>query len=134
MFFVKQNTAYEQRISDWSSDVCSSDLGNDQHISEKLENLERDGYIVIGSTDRSGTRYEVRLPEAVPSVRERMAEAQEVEPAAVDYFGDPERRAESFERDGWRCRYCGETVTASTATLDHMVPQDRKSTRLNSRH
>src|SRR3546814_4864917 len=27
-FFFKQKTAYEVRISDWSSDVCSSDLGN----------------------------------------------------------------------------------------------------------
>src|SRR3546814_6799814 len=26
VFFFKQNTAYEMRISDWSSDVCSSDL------------------------------------------------------------------------------------------------------------
>src|SRR3546814_47676 len=26
MFFFKQKTAYEMRISDWSSDVCSSDL------------------------------------------------------------------------------------------------------------
>src|SRR3546814_6651395 len=26
-FFFKQKTAYEIRISDWSSDVCSSDLG-----------------------------------------------------------------------------------------------------------
>src|SRR3546814_15334101 len=26
-FFFKQKTAYEVRISDWSSDVCSSDLG-----------------------------------------------------------------------------------------------------------
>src|SRR3546814_4274241 len=25
-FFIKQKTAYEMRISDWSSDVCSSDL------------------------------------------------------------------------------------------------------------
>src|SRR3546814_19670040 len=36
-FFFKQKTAYELRISDWSSDVCSSDLGGlltdavDQH-------------------------------------------------------------------------------------------------------
>src|SRR3546814_3677824 len=30
-FFFKQKTAYEMRISDWSSDVCSSDLtGPDQ--------------------------------------------------------------------------------------------------------
>src|SRR3546814_3109511 len=26
LFFVKQKTAYDMRISDWSSDVCSSDL------------------------------------------------------------------------------------------------------------
>src|SRR3546814_7499986 len=32
-FFFKQKTAYEMRISDWSSDVCSSDLaqGHFQH-------------------------------------------------------------------------------------------------------
>src|SRR3546814_6787604 len=29
-FFFKQKTAYEMRISDWSSDVCSSDLLPDQ--------------------------------------------------------------------------------------------------------
>src|SRR3546814_4814426 len=28
-FFFKQKTAYEMRISDWSSDVCSSDLNAD---------------------------------------------------------------------------------------------------------
>src|SRR3546814_16828083 len=28
-FFFKQKTAYEMRISDWSSDVCSSDLMTD---------------------------------------------------------------------------------------------------------
>src|SRR3546814_4520003 len=28
-FFFKQKTAYEMRISDWSSDVCSSDLSMD---------------------------------------------------------------------------------------------------------
>src|SRR3546814_5120788 len=29
LFFVKQKTAYELRISDWSSDVCSSDLDDE---------------------------------------------------------------------------------------------------------
>src|SRR3546814_7538336 len=28
LFFFKQKTAYEMRISDWSSDVCSSDLSS----------------------------------------------------------------------------------------------------------
>src|SRR3546814_8750135 len=31
-FFFKQKTAYEMRISDWSSDVCSSDLILDQRL------------------------------------------------------------------------------------------------------
>src|SRR3546814_17422908 len=36
-FFFKQKTAYEMRISDWSSDVCSSDL-------QKVPTLDRDRY------------------------------------------------------------------------------------------
>src|SRR3546814_8387259 len=33
-FFFKQKTAYEMRISDWSSDVCSSDLAAELGVSE----------------------------------------------------------------------------------------------------
>src|SRR3546814_6563617 len=33
-FFFKQKTAYEMRISDWSSDVCSSDLARIEDIVE----------------------------------------------------------------------------------------------------
>src|SRR3546814_8637289 len=43
-FFFKQKTAYEMRISDWSSDVCSSDLG-------RL--LAEVGHPVAGVHDRS---------------------------------------------------------------------------------
>src|SRR3546814_4277902 len=32
LFFFKQKTAYEMRISDWSSDVCSSDLAQRQIV------------------------------------------------------------------------------------------------------
>src|SRR3546814_5759514 len=36
-FFFKQKTAYEMRISDWSSDVCSSDLADYyQDVTERL--------------------------------------------------------------------------------------------------
>src|SRR3546814_9013049 len=35
-FFFKQKTAYEMRISDWSSDVCSSDLGGRAGRSSQL--------------------------------------------------------------------------------------------------
>src|SRR3546814_5203111 len=51
-FFVNQKTAYEMRISDWSSDVCSSDLlavndqpdadpGPNRDIGEIVEPLPR---------------------------------------------------------------------------------------------
>src|SRR3546814_988455 len=36
VFFFKQKTAYEMRISDWSSDVCSSDLNRlDRGINQR---------------------------------------------------------------------------------------------------
>src|SRR3546814_2162380 len=35
-FFFKQKTAYEMRISDWSSDVCSSDLPS---IADRITSL-----------------------------------------------------------------------------------------------
>src|SRR3546814_10746407 len=38
-FFFKQKTAYEMRISDWSSDVCSSDL---RHAAFALHRLHQD--------------------------------------------------------------------------------------------
>src|SRR3546814_17462910 len=38
MFFFEQKTAYEMRISDWSSDVCSSDL---RFLIEKTRLLDR---------------------------------------------------------------------------------------------
>src|SRR3546814_9140758 len=49
-FFFKQKTAYEVRISDWSSDVCSSDL------LDALARAKRgEGFDVLAiSIDRSG--------------------------------------------------------------------------------
>src|SRR3546814_16706638 len=43
VFFFKQKTAYEMRISDWSSDVCSSDLKGDTIV-------DTDEYIRAGAT------------------------------------------------------------------------------------
>src|SRR3546814_12309291 len=43
-FFFKQKTAYEMRISDWSSDVCSSDLVHrqpKQWTKAELQEVER---------------------------------------------------------------------------------------------
>src|SRR3546814_6250244 len=38
-FFFKQKTAYEMRISDWSSDVCSSDLPMIENIPFNDDNI-----------------------------------------------------------------------------------------------
>src|SRR3546814_8209284 len=42
-FFFKQKTAYEMRISDWSSDVCSSDLNVIVHNNPGWRNAVRIG-------------------------------------------------------------------------------------------
>src|SRR3546814_19428607 len=39
-FFFKQKTAYEMRISDWSSDVCSSDLPVDHPLNVKTQAIK----------------------------------------------------------------------------------------------
>src|SRR3546814_1117178 len=46
-FFFKQKTAYEMRISDWSSDVCSSDLKR-ADARDELTRIERLGHVVVG--------------------------------------------------------------------------------------
>src|SRR3546814_15017499 len=40
-FFFKQKTAYEMRISDWSSDVCSSDLADERRCATRLHSRAR---------------------------------------------------------------------------------------------
>src|SRR3546814_18203924 len=58
--FLKQKTAYEMRISDWSSDVCSSDL-----LSSKQHSKPRRSPAV---GRRKTARDFKRLPETVPSL------------------------------------------------------------------
>src|SRR3546814_21047868 len=43
-FFFKQKTAYEMRISDWSSDVCSSDLGKGRRQAALAVRASERGY------------------------------------------------------------------------------------------
>src|SRR3546814_7197969 len=61
-FFFKQKTAYEMRISDWSSDVCSSDLEAPQSTRnpypERIRQTDRprvDGLLHHERTGRAGT-------------------------------------------------------------------------------
>src|SRR3546814_1812492 len=49
LFFFKQKTAYEMRISDWSSDVCSSDLRRGQDVEARHGKAEQfPGHHVAG--------------------------------------------------------------------------------------
>src|SRR3546814_7816806 len=73
MFFFKQKTAYEMRISDWSSDVCSSDL------------LVADLGGRLAEADREAAGRRAVLPREVGRERIRILVEQEVHPSlAVD--------------------------------------------------
>lgn len=104
----------------------SASGGNQQHIREVLQALAAKRCITIGERDREGTLYTVRLPDEIDGARERMAVAAP-EPV-LDYYRDPELRRSLLERDHWTCKYCGETVTESNATLDHIIPVSRGGT------
>src|SRR3546814_9138933 len=63
-FFFKQKTAYEMRISDWSSDVCSSDLRRRQRhavVQPVLQGHEADGLIGGGIEPGEGGELAHRL-------------------------------------------------------------------------
>src|SRR3546814_10099776 len=66
MFFFKQKTAYEMRISDWSSDVCSSDLGDPPEDAlgfveflrgRKAPRLDQLAFAVLGLGDSSYPQF-----------------------------------------------------------------------------
>src|SRR3546814_6488919 len=94
-FFFKQKTAYEMRISDWSSDGCSSDL-----------NARCPPY--------SDRRAHDRWPEA--RRRLRTADIRTVRPAGVGgmtYMSSEELTARLVE-----CGYCIVPDVLPTATID----------------
>src|SRR3546814_9977314 len=59
-FFFKQKTAYEVRISDWSSDVCSSDLADrvaDPGVADRAHDMRQR---LVRAGERFGSRGEER--------------------------------------------------------------------------
>src|SRR3546814_1426607 len=70
-FFFKQKTAYEMRISDWSSDVCSSDLVLQhllvmtQHAGSSLAGAEGQ----LGDRDRTAEDEEAVARDEFPASR-----------------------------------------------------------------
>src|SRR3546814_6302337 len=89
-FFFKQKTAYEVRISDWSSDVCSSDLqglfaivrDEGQDFAEFGEALQRvaggdDLVLLLGGDDRRRLQQAaLGQPLHLLIVRERLHDRQ----------------------------------------------------------
>src|SRR3546814_4249967 len=55
-FFFKQKTAYELRISDWSSDVCSSDLGDRAENDRDHDCRHECAHQYATASDREGRR------------------------------------------------------------------------------
>src|SRR3546814_9323959 len=67
-FFFKQKTAYEMRISDWSSDVCSSDL---QGLLAEHELPARQGAAGKAVGERQGALESLALRGEQPDARRR---------------------------------------------------------------
>src|SRR3546814_4862874 len=118
-FFFKQKTAYEMRISDWSSDVCSSDL--------------RRGPI------RGGTPDARRSPEPRTDVGIQRPCPDSGSLGLRHHFSD--LRANSVVRHfpsqrAWDHPHSDAIIERETslAAFRPVGVQDRKSTRLNSSH
>src|SRR3546814_8495048 len=113
-FFFKQKTAYEMRISDWSSDVCSSDL-DDRRVA-KLERLVqlKVGVACNPALDEVGGR-------GFDDVDPRQSVSGEVLKGKGSARGGKELAAIQGRQDIAQPTY-------------HDAREDRKSTRLNSSH
>src|SRR3546814_4176308 len=65
-FFFKQKTAYEMRISDWSSDVCSSDLLCSQLHTTCVPNRKKSIVFVMSKVK---TKTSFRQPKNTPLLK-----------------------------------------------------------------
>src|SRR3546814_13602639 len=61
-FFFKQKTAYEMRISDWSSDVCSSDLTDSLALPDDTHRTPRNDALVVFTPSGRRGRFPVGTP------------------------------------------------------------------------
>src|SRR3546814_3973347 len=116
-FFFKQKTAYEMRISDWSSDVCSSDLRERLNWSDEYFPRHPARRRDDRDSGRAGARHR-HLPQDDRGGSERHP-AERVEPEI-----EPDD-AVSYLLPGDRDHDRG---------ADPVCRRDRKSKRLNSSH
>src|SRR3546814_9297990 len=129
-FFFKQKTAYEIRISDWSSDVCSSDLVGPEELAAETM-IARRSCEFLDATSRFFTRHGVRPRFALRSESDerclRMVAAGigiTTAPVSLAIDGIVPLKVAGYD---FR-RELGLIADPAWRTLD------RKSTRLNSSH
>src|SRR3546814_4194019 len=91
-FFFKQKTAYEVRISDWSSDVCSSDLAS-------VLPLIRQGPLI----DAKACAQSVSTCARSLCIRSEASAAAAPKPAQSAGDNVPERRRSEERRVGKEC-------------------------------
>src|SRR3546814_15894216 len=98
-FFFKQKTAYEMRISDWSSDVCSSDLGGDpglvvlDHVGRRRVLVERAGLVLLDPDADQVARDVVTLRQTVQRLAgEKLLRDLTLEVDAMGTVNSEERR------------------------------------------
>src|SRR3546814_10113135 len=83
VFFFKQKTAYEMRISDWSSDVCSSDLvavgteASDAPVSDR--NCLRHTGSHITASENAKARRAGKAPEKCANAFGRAYDREDIE-------------------------------------------------------
>src|SRR3546814_3055642 len=77
-FFFKQKTAYEMRISDWSSDVCSSDVLPAEQARRRQRDAAAGGFLELAVDVEDGLReLPVQALEALGEGVEVVARASE---------------------------------------------------------
>ncbi len=97
---------------------------------EALKGLGKKGAIIeTGEPNREGTLYRVLLPEEIEACASAMTAVEAMSSALApnvekeaDFYNVVENRLRVFDRDGYKCRYCGKQLTRFTATLDHLHP------------
>src|SRR5208283_546069 len=106
-----------------------SDTISQTQVRETLAALESVGAIrKEAEPNRGGTLYRVLVPDEIEACRNHRAARAAAEPkpevseSELDYYNVRENRIKVYERDGYKCRYCGKQLTRFTATLDHVTP------------
>src|SRR3546814_6919654 len=95
IFFFKQKTAYEMRISDWSSDVCSSDLV--RTYEQELDALLKERGINDVTADNRHPLFE-SLPQQVRENFLQKVLLTELQQTGTDYIAPDGPRFQQYTR------------------------------------